>query len=137
MRAQMLNVVELRVKEVTEAYENKIMERVSKKDFNVNKAFFLEMNREAKSLASRAMSMNDNLQTKYENLDSFFAPRALFDELVKRVDKMETTLNEKMQALDYDSEDESQNNQSIDDVSGDLGNDDSKKKDDVKSRASL
>ena len=98
----------------------------------------LAMNRESKALAKQAMSLTDNLQTKYENLDSFYVSRMAFDELKEKQDKMEQYMHDKFKELcsDYDSEDESQNNESIDDISGEVGGDTSKP-DDAKSRASL
>lgn len=63
--------------------------------------------------------------------------RREFEELTERVAKNETDANDKFKELfsDFDSEDESQNNQSIDDVSGELGG--NSKPDDAKSHHSI
>jgi len=85
--------------------------------------------------------MTDNLQTKYENLDSFFASKLDISMLTERIDKMHEEFDKKIRERsdDYDDEDdESQNNDSIEDVnSEELGGDDSKKQDDAKSRQSF
>ena len=44
----------------------------------------LELIRETKSTAKQAMSQTDNLQTKYENLNDFYASKDEFDELKEK-----------------------------------------------------
>lgn len=129
MNTAMTNQVESRLKEVTVSCEDKIKERVGKREYKNGQNFMLAINREAKSLAQQAMSMTDNLQTKYENLDSFFASKLDISMLNERVDKMYEEFDKKIRERSdsYGDEDESQNNDSIEDVnSEELGGDDSK-----------
>lgn len=68
--------------------------------------------RDAQTDAQHSQNQTDNLQTKYENLDSFYVTRREFEDLTERVARNETNMNEKLKELlsEYDSEDESQNN---------------------------
>ena len=128
------------MKEVTASCEDKIKERVGKREYKNGQNLMLAINREAKSLAQQAMSMTDNLQTKYENLDSFFASKLDITKLNEKIDKLSEEMDRKLKEIsdDYDDEDESQNNDSIEDVnSEELGGDDSKRQDDAKSRQSF
>lgn len=105
----MTNQVESRLKEVTVSCEDKIKERVGKREYKNGQNFMLAINREAKSLAQQAMSMTDNLQTKYENLDSFFASKLDISMLNERVDKMYEEFDKKIRERSdsYGDEDES------------------------------
>ena len=84
MRTSLMNNLELRCKEVTDTSTALIQERVSKKEYLQNKTFMLELIRETKSTAKQAMSQTDNLQTKYENLNDFYASKDEFDELKEK-----------------------------------------------------
>ena len=132
------NNFDLRCKDIMDKCNSLVQERISKREYQDNKAFMLGLIREAKSLASQARHQTDNLQTKYENLDEFYVSRDKFDELAEKQANMEREMNQKFKELmsEYDSEDESQNAESIDDISGELGGDTSKA-DDAKSRNSL
>ena len=54
--------------------QHQISLRVSKKEFQENKAFQLSLTREVKQIAKQNREMCDNLQIKYDNLDRFYLP---------------------------------------------------------------
>lgn len=82
----------------------------------------LELNRESLKIANQCKDTTNNLQTKYQNLDRFYVSKEKFDEEFNKHEVMLLDLNEKVQELlgEYDSEDESERNASIENVSGDL-----------------
>ena len=82
----------------------------------------LELNRESLKIATQCQDTTNNLQTKYQNLDRFYVSKEKFDKEFTKHEVKLLDLNEKVQELlgEYDSEDESERNASIENVSGDL-----------------
>lgn len=134
MRTQLTNNLEQRCLDVTDKLTVLIQERVSKQVYLQNKTFMNESIREAKEIAKRAEKETSSLQTKYNSLDEFYVKRCEFEEMLNKQKELNDKIDEKIKRLDYDSEDDSQANESIDEIShGDIKDND----DDAKSRASL
>ena len=79
IRTTLMNTIETRCKEVVENATGLIQERVSKKEYQQNKTFMMGEIRGCESKAQQALSLTDNLQTKYVNLDEYYAKKEPFE----------------------------------------------------------
>ena len=70
------------------------MQQVNKKDFLAKTAFLLDMNRNTKDKVKDSVAMVNNLQWKYENLDTYYAPRSLVEEMAAKMTFLEKHINE-------------------------------------------
>ena len=124
------NVMHLKAKEITDHCTHLIRERVGKKDFNDNQSLLLNLIRDGKTQGKHADVQLSALQTKYENLDSFYVTVDQMNSFKERMNSMEAELRDKIEELEKafseNSEDEdSQMNESIENVSGEINEADS------------
>ena len=86
IRNGLMNMIETRCKEVVENATGLIQERVSKKEYQQNKTFMMGEIRGCESKAQQALSLTDNLQTKYVILDEYYASKDAFEVLRQKCD---------------------------------------------------
>lgn len=124
------NLVHIKAKEITDHCTHLIRERVGKKDFNDQQSLLLNLIREGKTQNKHSDVQLEALQTKYENLDTFYVTVEQMDSFKDRMNSLENELREKIEeiekAFSENSEDEdSQMNESIEGVSGEINDVDS------------
>ena len=66
------NQIHIKAKEIHDYCSQLIKERVGKKEFKDVEAFLLNLIRENKNVGKQSEAQLNTLQTKYENLDTFY-----------------------------------------------------------------
>ena len=66
------NQIHIKAKEIHDYCSQLIKERVGKKEFKDIEAFLLNLIRENKTIGKQSEAQLNTLQTKYENLDTFY-----------------------------------------------------------------
>ena len=85
------NTIHVKAKEIHDYCAKIIKERIGKKDFKDFESFILNLIRENKSIAKQSEAQLNTLQTKYENLDTFYVTH---EHMKTVMDKLETFQNE-------------------------------------------
>ena len=85
------NQIHVKAKEIHDYCAKIIKERIGKKDFKDFESFILNLIRENKSIAKQSEAQLNTLQTKYENLDTFYVTH---EHMKTVMDKLETFQND-------------------------------------------
>ena len=84
--------------------KHEISLRVSKKEFQENKAFQLSLTREVKQIAKQNREMCDNLQMKYDNLDRFYLPVQMYTAFRDEQNKVTANLEQRLKDIENELE---------------------------------
>ena len=86
------NRIEERFNNAVGYADDRVMQRVSKRDFKDNTAFLLQQAREAFQKALHALTMADSLQTKLDNLDEVYMKKHDIAEVFSKMETMQKEL---------------------------------------------
>ena len=80
------NNIHVKTKEIHEYCAKIIKERIGRKDFKDFESFILNLIRENKSIAKQSEAQLNTLQTKYENLDTFYVTHEHMKTVMDKID---------------------------------------------------